>query len=163
MGYTSSECLILPLIKPTPYVRNKREICLVCSTHDPCYVCIQETWVYICLRAAGFCQLWTLKSQKQHETQTKTACDERMMLRYVLDCPGLQAFVDELSRFNCFTEQQTLCQIIQLYILQWLCQVITLYWISLNILHVKGVSISFIWTLAVRSSSSSDYLPKKEF
>jgi len=38
MGYTSSQCLILPLVEPTPYVRNYREICLLCSAHDPCYV-----------------------------------------------------------------------------------------------------------------------------
>lgn len=47
MGYTSSECLILPLIEPTPYVRSYREICLLCSTHDPCYVHPRDMSVYM--------------------------------------------------------------------------------------------------------------------
>jgi hypothetical protein len=45
--YTSSECLILPLIEPTPYVRSYREICLLCSTHDPCYVHPRDMSVYM--------------------------------------------------------------------------------------------------------------------
>ena len=85
-----------------------------------------------------------------------------MMLRYVLDCPELQACRRTQPIQLLYRAANTLSN----YSIIDTPVVMSSNNLILNLAEYSScdrVSISFIWTLAVRSSSSSDYLPKKEF